>query len=335
MQIQTVTGPISLEQLGRTLMHEHLFIAFHGVEFDPTAALDRPAFVTEAVKRLRELREIHGVKSFVDPCPIELGRDPTMMREIAEKSEMQVICTTGFYFEAMGLPIYWRARTVDEIAELYIREITQGIGRTGVRAGAIKVATGAPDITDMEMKFLNAACIAQRATGVPIITHTQDGHAGPEQQKAFAVGGVKPHFCLIGHCCGNPDPAYHRIVADGGSYIGFDRIGLERYQPDTLRADNLVKLVRDGFGAQVMMSQDRHCGWLGKFARQVPPAEQAHIDRLRTEGRWPPPYTYLFTDFVPMLRERGLSDPQIFSMLDDNPRRFFAGEPIPANSLRG
>jgi len=330
VQIQTVTGPIGLDQLGRTLMHEHLFIAFSGAEFDPTAVFDRPAFIAEAVKRLRQLREEHGVKSFVDPCPIELGRDAAAMKEIAEKSEMQIICTTGFYFEAMGLPIYWRARTVDEIAELYIREITHGIGNTGIRAGAIKVATGAPAITELEMKFLNAACVAQCATGVPIITHTQDGFAGPDQQKAFAAGGVKPHFCLIGHCCGNPDPAYHRLVADGGSYIGFDRIGLERYQPDTLRADNLVKLVRDGFGAQVMMSQDRHCGWLGKFARQLSAQEQAHIDGLKAAGKWPPAYTYLFTDFVPMLRARGLGEKEIFSMLDDNPRRFFAGDPLPA-----
>ena len=329
MQIQTVTGPINLDQLGRTLMHEHLFIAFSGAEFDPAAIYDRPGFVAEAVKRLRQLREEHGVKSFVDPCPIELGRDAAVMKEISEKSEMQIICTTGFYFEAMGLPVYWRARTVDEIAELYIREITHGIGTTGIRAGAIKVATGAPNITELEMKFLNAACLAQQAAGVPIITHTQDGFAGPDQQKAFAAGGVAAHRCLIGHCCGNPDPAYHRLVADGGSYIGFDRIGLERYQPDTLRADNLVRLVRDGFGAQVMMSQDRHCGWLGKFARQLSAQEQAHIDSLKFQGKWPPAYTYMFTDFVPMLRARGLSEAEIFSMLDENPRRFFAGEPLP------
>jgi phosphotriesterase-related protein len=78
-----------------------------------------------------------------------------------------------------------------------------------------------------------------------------------------------------------------------------------------------------------MMSQDRHCGWLGKFARQVPSEEQARIDALKATGDWPPPYTYLFTDFVPMLRERGLSDAAIASILEDNPRRFFAGEPLP------
>jgi phosphotriesterase-related protein len=329
MKVQTVTGAIPVKELGRTLMHEHLFIAFPGAEYDPLAVFDRAGFIAEAVRRLKQLREEHGVRSFVDPCPIELGRDAAMMAEIAERSGMNVVCTTGFYFEEMGLPVYWRARTVDEIAELYVREITHGIGTTGVKAGAIKVATGAPVITALEEKFLAAACIAQKATGVPIITHTQDGVGGPEQQALFAAGGVAAHRCLIGHCCGNADPAYHRRVVDGGSYIGFDRIGILRLQPDEVRADNLAALVKSGHKAQIMMSQDRHCGWLGKLARQVTPEEQARMDSLRAEGKWPPPYTYMFTDFLPMLHARGVNQAEIASMLEDNPRRFFAGEAFP------
>jgi phosphotriesterase-related protein len=328
-QVNTVTGPIPITALGRTLMHEHLYIAFAGAEHDPTAIFDRDEFIAEAVKRLKELREVHGVRSFVDPCPIELGRDVAMMKEISEKSGMHIICTTGFYFEALGLPPYWRARTADEIAELYIREITHGIGETGIKAGAIKVATGAPVITALEEKFLAAACIAQKATGVPIITHTQDGWGAPEQQKLFADGGVEARHCLIGHCCGNADPAYHRRVVDGGSYIGFDRIGILRLQPDEIRADNLARLVKDGFVAQIMMSQDRHCGWRGKMQRQLTPAEQAGIDALKAQGKWPPPYSYMFTDFIPMLHARGVNQAEIAAMLDDNPRRFFAGDALP------
>jgi len=329
MMVETVTGPIPVERLGRTLMHEHLFIAFPGAQYDPLAKFDRGEFIEEAVRRLVQLRNEHGVRSFVDPCPIELGRDVGMMKEISEKSEMHIICTTGFYFEEMGLPVYWRARTVDEIAELYIREITHGIGDTGVKAGAIKVATGAPAVTVLEKKFLAAACIAQKATGVPIITHTQDGCAGPEQQKLFAEGGVGAHRCLIGHCCGNADPTYHRQVVDGGSYIGFDRIGLTRFQPDEVRADNLATLVRDGFRGQIMMSQDKHCGWLGKFPRQLSAQELARIEELRAQGKYPPPYTYMFTDFIPMLHARGVNQADIASILEDNPRRFFAGEALP------
>ncbi len=327
--VNTVTGEIPVRALGRTLMHEHLFIAFGGAEFDPMARFDRAGFIEEAVRRLAELREAHGVKSLVDPCPIELGRDAGMLKEISEKSGVHIVCTTGFYFEEMGLPPYWRARTTEEIAELYIREITHGIGETGIRAGAIKVATGAPVITELEKKFLAAACLAQRASGVPIITHTQDGVGAPEQQRLFADGGVAAHRCLIGHCCGNADPAYHRRVVDGGSYIGFDRIGILRLQPDEVRADNLAKLVRDGFRAQIMMSQDRHCGWLGKLQRQVTGEEQARMDALRAQGKWPPPYTYMFTDFMPMLKARGVSEADIAVMLDDNPRRIFSGEALP------
>src|ERR1700689_1947389 len=118
MQVQTVTGLIGLDQLGRTLMHEHLFIAFPGAEFDPAATFDRAGFVKEAVRRLIQLRGEHDVRSFVDPCPIELGRDAALMREIAEKSEMNIVCTTGFYFAVMGLPFSWRARPVEEIATI-------------------------------------------------------------------------------------------------------------------------------------------------------------------------------------------------------------------------
>src|ERR1700692_2330001 len=114
MRVQTVLGSIGLDQLGRTVMHEHLFIAFPGAGVDPAAKFHRAGFVTEAVQRLTRLRVEHGVRSFVDPCPIELGRGVSVRAEVAEKSEMNILCTTGFYFELMGLPVYWRARTTEE-----------------------------------------------------------------------------------------------------------------------------------------------------------------------------------------------------------------------------
>lgn len=327
MVVQTVTGRIPVENLGCTLMHEHVFIAFPGSWFDPLAKFDRAELIEEAVRRLVKLRTECGVHTFVDPCPIELGRDVTIMKEVSEKSGMQIVCTTGFYYEEMGLPIYWRRRSVDEIAELLIREITHGIADTGVKAGAIKVATGSPVVTEHEKHFVAAACIAQKATGVPIITHTTEGCAGPEQQELFATGGVHARRCLIGHCCANPDRAYHQRIVEGGSYIGFDQIGMG-YPGDNVRAENVAELVRAGFRAQVIMSMDRRCGDLGKSSYPLSPEYMAKAERLKSQGLWQA-HSYMFTDFIPMLRDRGVSQADVVSILEDNPRRFFAGELLP------
>ena len=334
MNVQTVLGPVPLAQLGRTLMHEHLFIAFDGAQFDPAACFDRVEVVNECVRRLKALKA-HGVQTFVDPCPIELGRDVRLMAEISERAEMHVVCATGFYHESMGLPPYWRQRTVEEIAALYIDEIERGIDGTAIRAGIIKCATGDTPITALERKFLVATSMAHKATGVPILTHTQMGLFGPEQQDEFERNGVPMHRCLIGHCCNNPDPAYHRRIVARGSYIGFDRIGMTKYHSDDLRADNVVRLLQAGYGPQVMLSQDRYCAWRGKPYQPLTPAQQAEVDALRSQGAWPPLHTHLFTQFLPMLRERGVDEQQIFSLLDDNPRRFFAGDALAPPVARG
>lgn len=308
--IQTVTGAIEPEELGRTLMHEHLFVAFHGAEFDPAAQTDKAWVAAQAVRSLNALKA-HGVRSFVDPCPIELGRDVRLMAEIAERAEMQIVCTTGFYHEAAGLPGHWRRMEVERIVEHYVREIETGIDGTGIRAGAIKCATSAANISPVEAKFLAAACRAHRLTGVPIITHTENGIGALEQQAFLLAEGVAPHRCLIGHCCGCADPALHRTVAERGSYVGFDRIGYAQFQPDAVRADSVVALTRGGFADRVILSQDRVCHLAGRTT--PPPGRDGEI------------YSHLFTDFLPMLRDRGLTDADIAVFLDANPRRFFAG----------
>jgi phosphotriesterase-related protein len=308
MLVQTVCGPVPVTSLGRTLMHEHIFAAFPGAEWDPGFPVDRADLVRTAVQRLCDLKAC-GVSTFVDPCPIELGRDVTLLREVSEKAEMHIVCATGFYHEDLGIPAYWRHRSREEVAELFVHELERGIGRTGIRPGLIKCATGAPAITPLERRVLEAACIAQVATGVPVITHTQAGVCGPEQQEIFIAGGVPTHRCLIGHCCHNPDHGYHLKIAARGSYVGFDRIGYARFQSDEVRADNIVKLVRAGHAGRVIMSQDRLCAYQGKPALPDPP-----------------PFTDLFTRFFPLLRARGLGESEINSILEDNPRRYFSGE---------
>jgi phosphotriesterase-related protein len=118
VQVQTVTGPVDSNELGRTLVHEHIRISWPGEELDRTYGWDRAETVARAVDKMAELIDA-GFRTFVDPCPIELGRDPELYAEIAQKSGMQMICTTGFYTEhgGTGLPYYWRGRDPEEVAE--------------------------------------------------------------------------------------------------------------------------------------------------------------------------------------------------------------------------
>lgn len=320
--VQTVTGPIDPSLLGKTLMHEHMYVVFSGAEFDALYKIPREQIVAECVRKLIDLKE-YGVTSVVDPTPIELGRDVTLLREISERAETYIVCATGFYFEAAGLPLYWRARSVEEISELLIDEIENGIAGTGIRPGVIKCGSSAPAITPLEQKFLEAACVAHKHTGVPILTHTQDGRCGPEQAQFFCKHGVPASKCLIGHCCGNSDPAYHAAVVDQGAYIGFDRCGYRNLMSDADRADGVARLVASGRLDQVMLSQDKPFVWAGRYPLYGTPRETQEFDRLRSLGEWPVHPRQLFTEFLPLLRERGVTDAQIDEMLIDNPRRYF------------
>ncbi|MGR3425090.1 MAG: phosphotriesterase family protein [Sagittula sp.] len=325
MKIQSVLGPIDGAELGRTLFHEHLFIMFPGAEYDSTVTFDREAEIAEAGQRLTRLREDHGVRTFVDPCPIELGRDADAMRRISELSGVNIICTTGFYFQPMGLPPYWANSTTEQIAELYITELERGIGETGVRAGALKCATGAGQISESERKCLNAACIAQRETGVRILTHTTSGSCGPDQQDIFLAAGVPETAIVIGHCCETGDNAYHRQIVDRGSYIGFDRIGWANYNSDEARADALALLIEQGFEDQILLGQDRYTAMRGRYGRPQSAQEVADMEEAKRQGAWPPPYTHLFTDFFPLMTARGVPEERLYRMLDVNTNRFFSG----------
>jgi phosphotriesterase-related protein len=299
-----------------------MYVVFSGAEFDALYKIPREQIVAECVRKLIDLKE-YGVTSVVDPTPIELGRDVTLLREISERAETYIVCATGFYFEAAGLPLYWRARSVEEISELLIDEIENGIAGTGIRPGVIKCGSSAPAITPLEQKFLEAACVAHKHTGVPILTHTQDGRCGPEQAQFFCKHGVPASKCLIGHCCGNSDPAYHAAVVDQGAYIGFDRCGYRNLMSDADRADGVARLVASGRLDQVMLSQDKPFVWAGRYPLYGTPRETQEFDRLRSLGEWPVHPRQLFTEFLPLLRERGVTDAQIDEMLIDNPRRYF------------
>jgi phosphotriesterase-related protein len=322
-RIHTVTGPTSPEKLGRTLMHEHLFIGYPGAEVDwvrpgPT----RRERVERCVDRIEEMKAL-GITAMLDPCPTDLGRDVELMAEVAQRTRFQLICATGLYKEAEGATAYWKFQmafgsVVDAMADLFVRELTEGIAGTGIRAGIIKVGTGHGTLTKYEQAVFEAAAKASLATGAPITTHTDEGKYGDDQQAFLTGHGVPAHRIVIGHSCGTGDTAYHTKIARGGSYLGFDRFGLDMLQPDTERVAALARLVKGGFGRQIVVSHDSVWCWKGE------PAPRAALEQM--EKVWNP--THFCTRIAPRLKEQGVTDAQVEALLVDNPRRFFAGEAL-------
>jgi phosphotriesterase-related protein len=319
--IQTVTGPASADELGTTLMHEHLLIGWPGWEAEASA--DRAArreYVARCVDRMHELRAL-GLRTLVDPCPIDLGRDVELMGEVAQASGVRIVCATGLYKEDEGAPAYFRFRThwgdaLGEMTDVFVRELSEGVGETGIRAGVIKVATGAGRITPYEETVLRAAAAAHAATGAPITTHTDQGTMGPEQLDVLLGAGVPAHAIVVGHSCGASDVHYHLTMLDRGALLGFDRFGLEILHPDRERLAVLIGLLGLGFERQLVLSHDTVWCWRGR-------APKLPADLL---PNWRP--TYVLDTVVPRLREAGVSDAKVRAMLVDNPRRYFAGEPL-------
>jgi phosphotriesterase-related protein len=321
--VNTVTGPIRADEMGRTLMHEHLAVGYGGWEADtlragPNAA-ERFAI---CVDRIRELQAL-GYRTLIDPCPNDLGRDVELMAKVAQATGFQIVCATGLYKEAEGGVAYWHMRgrftsSVDAMTELFVHELTHGIGTTGVRAGIIKVATGPGQMTDYERTVFTAAARAAVITGAPVTTHTDDGTIGDVQQRMLTDAGVPADRIVIGHSCGTSDHAYHMRIATGGSYLGFDRFGLEILRPDAERVAALLRVLAAGAGDRVVVSHDSVWCWRGEPVPREVLAQATEI--------WHP--THFSRRIVPRLLEGGASEAQVEALLVDNPRRFFAGEPL-------
>ena len=314
--VNTVLGPCPPEDLGVALMHEHLLIGWPGWEADAAAPpFPRRDAVKMCIDRMHELKAL-GLRTFVDPCPIDLGRDVELMAEVAHATGVHIICATGLYKEDQGATPYFKFRAqfgdaVQEMSEAFIKELTEGIGSTGIKPGILKVATQAHRISPYEEMVLRAAARASTATGTPITTHTDEGTMGREQLHILASEGVDPKHVIVGHSCGSADLRYHVDMLDRGCYLGFDRFGLDILQPDRLRTAALIGLLGIGFHQQIVLSHDSVWCWRG---RSMPLAEAI-------VPNWKP--THVFNNIVPALREAGVAQAKIDAMLVDNPRRFF------------
>ncbi len=319
--VNTVCGKISSDDLGITLMHEHIQYGYTGWYAHTNKKRDIEKARSIALKAMSDIREC-GVKTYVDATPGDSGRDPDFYREISEKSGVNIVCSTGLYTEAQGGAPYFKFQSlltdgVEMLTELYTHEILEGIGDTGVKAGVIKVATGYGAITDYEKMALQAAGRAQKATGVPIITHTEAGTMGLEQADILLAEGANPKQIAIGHAGGSADLKYHAGILDKGVNLAFDRLGLDaelwKAGPDKFRKGCIVALIAMGYAGQLICSHDVVLNWLG--GEVVLPREIV--------GNWYP--THLFKNIIPALKNAGVAEEYIHTITVENPRKMFAG----------
>ncbi len=204
------------------------------------------------------------------------------------------------------------------ISELFIKEITAGIGNTGVKAGVIKVGTGGK-ISPYEEAVLKAAVIAQKATGVPIITHTDGPSGGVEQAEIFIREGADLKKVMIGHVSNSKDIEYHKAILARGVSIAFDRFGLALYSQDAISVQNIAELCKQGYSRKIMLSHDTCNFWLG---RPLPADAPAQIVQLLSKWR----IDHVSKDIIPALKGQGVTDEQIKAMMVDNPKNLFQGK---------
>jgi phosphotriesterase-related protein len=321
-QINTVLGPISADKLGTTLIHEHIHCSLPGQEGSAPIGFDeRKAIAAECALVLEEVKS-YGLVSILDATPLDLGRDVELIREVSAISGINIVCSTGYYRDMSELdsvitPETQKNKTVDEMYDLFMKEIVQGIEGTDIKAGAIKVATGNGIIYEYEQKVLRAAARAQRDTGVPVITHTEAGTMGLEQADLLISEGANPKHIMIGHRGANTDLRYHATVIDKGVNISFDRFGIEVEVTDAIREAIIIGLIGIGYADRIMISHD--------YIVHQPGSTLDTRKALKSTGfMWS--CDHIFENVIPALKKAGITDDTVDTMMVKNPRRLLAGK---------
>lgn len=268
---------------------------------------DRVNALAKAVDRLKEARDA-GVDTIVDVTTFDVGRDIRFGAEVSRKSGMQIVACTGQHFFA---PESLNERTVDDITEVFIREIERGIEDTDIKAGVIKVAARAATLTAAEEKVFRAAARASKATGVPVTTHTNSSERGGKAQAAlFDAEGLNPDRVSLGHSNDTEDMDYLLGLARRGYTLGMDHAFWGLAPGATLHWQNRVecikRLVDAGFVEQVFLSND----WVfGDLER----------DKINPDG-----LLYTTRKTIPHLKKLGVSQREIRAITVENPGRFFS-----------
>ncbi len=322
-QIPTVRGPIDTDDLGRTYMHEHIFVLTADVQQNyPDEWGDEEARVADAVQKLTALSE-QGVRTIVDPTVVGLGRYIPRIQRVAEQvPDLNIIVATGCYTYD-DVPFFFRYRgpalneavgteVPDPMVDMFVRDITEGIAGTGVRAGLLKCAIDSQGMTSGVERIMRAVAKTHLRTGTPITVHTHPGSkSGLEVKRVLCdEEGVDPRRVVLGHSGDTTDADHLSELAEAGFVLGMDRFGINLDTTFEARADIVVEMCRRGFAESMVLAHDAAC-----YIDWIAPEVMAFLPQWH--------YLHIEQDVLPYLRANGVTDKQINTMLVDNPRGYF------------
>ena len=309
-QINTVLGLIDCETLGETLCHEHVLCAnpaFYnafGKKWFP-----REEVIDRAVKLFKQAKEECNVSTIIDGTPIDLGRDIEMIREVAQKSGVNILVSSGVYCSE---EVFLQGKKAEKLASYFIDECQMGIAGTNVKPAILKCATGRVEVTETNELLLTAMAITQKETGLPIFAHNEHDLKTPyEQLKIFEKNGVDLEKVVIGHCSDSQDTEYLLDLLKNGCYLGFDRIYPSAYEK---QAETMAKLIAKGYENKLLVSHDFFAFY--DFG-------DTDFECQKSSGR---DFTVVHKKLLPELRNLGVGEVSIRKLTNDNPRKMLIGE---------
>jgi predicted metal-dependent phosphotriesterase family hydrolase len=294
--IRTVTGDLAGIS-GPILCHEHLQIDLC-CQKGPDVVLgeaDQEDVIDDLVKAMQ-----FGLKAVVDLSVFGSGRNAAGLKKISERAGLPVICAAGFYWDPT--PQVVDDSSVEALRDIIIREITEGVDGTNIRAGIIKIGTPRGAIIAETERLFKAAALASLATGAAIITHTSAVDQAFWHLDTLERAGMDPSRILISHMGAAKDIVELIAVARRGSLLGIDKVGFIARHSNAELADLVRDACEAGLERQIILSSD-----------------VARRERLIRHGG--SSYGAVFSDFFPMLRERGVGAAQIDAMMCKNPQR--------------
>lgn len=303
-QIITVNGAIRPQQMGKTLIHEHLLVDFIGADKISHDRWNREEVLKVVLPYLLEVKK-QGVKTFLDCTPAFLGRDVHLLQLAAQKSGLQILTNTGYYgaVDNKYLPKWVFTETAEQLADRWIAEFENGIEGTAIRPGFIKIGVNPGPLSELHRKLVRAAGLTHLRTGLTICSHTGPALAAFEEIEELQRTGVHPSAFVWVHAQGESNKNLYTKVAQTGAWVSLDGMGWgdwENYASwlDLLKSNRLLH--------RVLISHD--AGW-------YKPDE--------TNGGNFIGFTALFEKVFPILRQKGFTQDDFDQLLILNPAEAF------------